>query len=395
MLRSLRGTCFDHTGTTVTTILITGGAGFIGSRLAKRLVTAGHRVRILDPLSAQVHGEVPQDTQWLQDGSVEFIRGSVTSRADWVRALADVDCVAHLAAETGTGQSMYEVSRYNEVNSQGTALLFDVLAAPGPRSVKRVILTSSRSIYGEGRYGCPSCGLEPIYPPARGADQLKAHRWEPECPACGSDLVAQPTRESDAPRPASIYAATKYAQEDLVRIGCASLGLGYTIFRLQNVFGEGQSLKNPYTGILSIFSTRIRRGLQLPLFEDGKETRDFVHVDDVVSALTLAIEAPTAHNDIFNVGSGAATSVEEVATLLTKALGHEPDTQVTGQYRIGDIRHNVADMSHTRDRLGFVPQIDLATGLARFARWVETQPLPADLLDKANSELKARALMGQ
>jgi dTDP-L-rhamnose 4-epimerase len=379
----------------LTTILITGGAGFIGSRLARRLIDAGHHVRVLDPLTAQVHGEVPQGVEWLQGGSVEFIRGSVTSRADWVRALANVECVVHLAAETGTGQSMYEISRYNEVNSQGTALLFDVLAAPGPRSVQRVILASSRSIYGEGRYGCKSCGLEPVYPPSRSGEQLQAHRWEPACPRCGADLMAQPTREGDSPRPASIYAATKYAQEELVRIGCESLGLGYTIFRLQNVFGEGQSLKNPYTGILSIFSTRIRRGLELPLFEDGKETRDFVHVDDVVTALTSAVEVPTALNGIFNVGSGVATSIAEVATMLTRALGATPNTIVTGQYRIGDIRHNVADMSHIGKSLGFVPQIDLATGLARFARWVESQPLPEDLLGRANSELQARALMGQ
>lgn len=376
------------------TILITGGAGFIGSRLARALLEAGHRVRILDPLTSQVHGAVPKDIDWLESGTVEFIRGSVTIREDWVRALEGVDCVAHLAAETGTGQSMYEVARYNDVNSQGTALMFDVLAQSPARTVQRVILTSSRSIYGEGRYECSHCGLSPVYPSARSKEQLKAHRWEPACPNCGADLVVQPTRESDTPRPASFYAATKYAQEDLVRVGCDALGMGYAIFRLQNVFGEGQSLKNPYTGILSIFSTKIRRGLELPLFEDGRESRDFVHVDDVVAALMLGITSKVAANDTFNVGSGVATSIADVASMLSNAFGKTSNSVVTGQYRIGDIRHNVADISRIDTGLGFRPAVDLATGLGRFARWVSTQPLPEDLVAKANSELAKRNLLG-
>lgn len=376
------------------TILITGGAGFIGTRLARTLLDAGHRIRILDPLTSQVHGVVPKDIDWLDGDAVEFIRGSVTSREDWVQALEGVECVVHLAAETGTGQSMYEVARYNLVNTQGTALLFDVLAQSSVKTVQRVILASSRSIYGEGRYECSHCGLAPVYPSARSSEQLKAHRWEPACPNCGADLVVQPTREGDAPRPASFYAATKYAQEDLVRVGCEALGVGYTIFRLQNVFGEGQSLKNPYTGILSIFSTKIRRGVELPLFEDGKESRDFVHVDDVVAALKLGIDAPAAANDTFNVGSGVATSIADVASLLSQAFAQNPNSVITGQYRIGDIRHNVADISRIGAILGYRPAIDLATGLGRFAKWVSTQPLPEDLVVKANRELAARDLLG-
>lgn len=375
-------------------VLITGGAGFIGRRLASRLLASGHQVRILDPLTQQVHGAVPQDVGWLQEPDIEFMRGSVVNRQDWIAALKDVDCVAHLAAETGTGQSMYEVARYNEVNSQGTALLFDVLAQDDRRSVKRIILTSSRSIYGEGRYECRSCGLAPVYPSSRSASQLSEHKWEPTCPNCGSNLHVVATKESDTPRPASIYAATKYAQEDLVRVGCEALGIGYAIFRLQNVYGEGQSLKNPYTGILSIFSTKLRRGLELPLFEDGLESRDFVHVDDVVSALVLGIDAPMPPDDTFNVGSGVATSIAEVAGALSTAFGKVHNTVITGQYRIGDIRHNVADMSLIRSKLGFEPSIDLQAGLKRFAQWVLTQPLPEDLLAKANKELQDRSLMG-
>jgi dTDP-L-rhamnose 4-epimerase len=376
-------------------VLITGGAGFIGSRLALRLVDLGCAVRVLDTLSPQVHGAVPHGVEWLSSGPVEFIRGSVTSRADWERALEGVACVAHLAAETGTGQSMYEVARYNEVNSQGTALLFDVLAQQKTRTVARVVLTSSRSVYGEGRYKCSHCGLEPAYPCSRSAEQLKAHRWEPGCPRCSNPLSAMATREVDMVRPASIYAATKYAQEDLVRIGCESLGLGYAIFRLQNVYGEGQSLKNPYTGILSIFSTKLRRGLELPLFEDGEETRDFVHVDDVVEALALGLIRPERIDCVLNVGSGVGTSVRAVSMALAQALlGREAQIAVTGEYRLGDIRHNIADIAQLRERLGFVPRISLAEGLARFASWVQSQPLPEDLLEKANQELKSRNLMG-
>lgn len=378
----------------MTRILITGGAGFIGSRLARRLLGAGHTVLILDALTSQVHGAVPQDIEWLQSPGIEFMRGNVASREDWVAALRDIDCVAHLAAETGTGQSMYEVARYNMVNSQGTALMFDVLAQDENRSVKRVILTSSRSIYGEGRYECQACGLAPVYPNSRSAAQLSKQRWEPNCPTCGSNLTVVATRETDTPRPASIYAATKYAQEDLVRVGCDALGIDFAIFRLQNVYGEGQSLKNPYTGILSIFSTKLRRNLELPLFEDGLESRDFVHVDDVVSALMLGIEADVAPNDTFNVGSGVATSIADVANALALAFDKVPNTTVTGQYRIGDIRHNVADMTLIRDRLGYTPSVDLRMGLKRFAEWVLTQPLPEDLLARANKELQDRALMG-
>ncbi|MGR9578170.1 NAD-dependent epimerase/dehydratase family protein [Pandoraea sputorum] len=375
-------------------ILITGGAGFIGTHLSRRLLELGYQVRILDPLTAQVHGEVPTGVDWLMSGDVEFIRGSVTSAADWSRALVDVDHIVHLAAETGTGQSMYEVARYCEVNSMGTALLFDVLGRMPERRVQRVVLTSSRSVYGEGAYRCDGCGAEHVYPGARLADQLRAHQWEPLCPHCGVPLVAVATTENDAVRPASIYAATKFAQEDLVRIACDSMGLGYAIFRLQNVYGEGQSLKNPYTGILSIFSTRIRRGLQLPIFEDGKETRDFVHVADVVEALVAGVRSETPANDVLNVGSGVGTSVEEVARELTVALGGTPDVKVTGQFRLGDIRHNFADVSRLNERLGVKPQVSLSEGLSRFAAWVKTQPLPEDKLEQANKELVERKLMG-
>lgn len=376
-------------------VLVTGGAGFIGSHLAYSLVNAGFSVRILDSLSPQIHGAVPVGLNWLRHENIDFLRGSIIDRCDVEAALDGVTHIVHLAAETGTGQSMYEIARYNHVNSQGTALLLDVLANSASHTVKRIVLASSRSVYGEGAYICDSCGSEAerVFPGARTAEQLSNHLWDPFCPRCRSVLRMQATRETDQVRPASIYAATKYAQEDLVRIACESQGLGYAILRFQNVYGEGQSLKNPYTGILSIFSTRVRRGLELTAFEDGLETRDFVHVEDIVEAIHRCLIVPNSVNEVINVGSGIATSVLEIAEKLTVALGFEPNIRVTADYRLGDIRHNFADIKRLKSLLGYTPKVTLEEGLRRFADWVLTQPLPDDLLGKANAELRARKLM--
>ena len=357
----------------MTKVLITGGAGFIGSKLCQKLSEAGAKVRVLDNLSPQIHGSNPRPPEWLTQLGVEFIHGSVADRTVLEQALNDVEVVAHLAAETGTGQSMYEIAHYNEINTQATALLFDILANQKNRKVARVVLTSSRSIYGEGAY-LASDGAR-VFPGARTA--------------------AVATAETDPPNPASIYAATKYAQEDIVRIGCEAFGIGYAILRLQNVYGEGQSLNNPYTGILSIFSTRIRRGLDLPLFEDAAESRDFVHVDDVAESLLRAITRERAPNTVINVGSGRPTSVRDVAEGLARAFGQEPRVRVTGEYRLGDIRHNWADVSRLKQLLDYEPKVTLEAGLGRFAAWVGEQPLPEDQLDRANAELKQRNLMGQ
>lgn len=375
-------------------ILVTGGAGFIGSHLVPRLLALGCEVRILDNLSPQVHGAQPAGLEWLKGDGIEFMRGDVTNRADWERALAGVDAVYHLAAETGTGQSMYQVSHYTNVNVLGTAHLFDVLANGAGHSVRRVMLASSRSVYGEGAYQCRSCADGRRHcPPSRPRAQLEQQQWEPACPACAAPMVALATEESDSVRPGSVYAASKYAQEDLVRVGCESLGIGYAILRLQNVYGEGQSLKNPYTGILSIFSTRLRRGLPLPLFEDGLESRDFVHVSDVVEAFVRCLSRDNAADAVINVGSGKPTTVAEVATALASALGVDGQVEVTGEFRLGDIRHNFASVTRLREVLGFSPQLDLAQGLQRFCRWVHAQELPPDQLEKANAELRARKLM--
>ena len=375
-------------------ILITGGAGFIGRALAATLLAHGARVRILDNLSPQIHGPDAAVPGWIDAAGIEFQRGSVTDPNSWHRALDGVSAVAHLAAETGTGQSMYEIARYNAVNSQGTALLLDALSQSRGHGIGRIVLTSSRSVYGEGRYMCGHCAAGPFFPGSRTVEALAAARWDPACPQCGSAMTAAPTQESDPTQPASIYAATKLAQEDLVRVAGGALGIGYAILRLQNVYGEGQSLKNPYTGILSIFSTKVRCGSELPLFEDGEETRDFVHVNDVAEALAHALLSATAPNTVINVGSGIGTSVRDVAALLSHSLGKPQNLRVTGEYRLGDIRHNVADITRLRERLGYAPQIDLATGIGRFARWAAAEALPEDRLDRANAELRRRGLMG-
>jgi dTDP-L-rhamnose 4-epimerase len=246
-------------------VLITGGLGFIGLSLARTLVQRGMQVRLMDNLSPQIHGvdQLPELGALLDEHRVEVMRGDVCQRQDWVAALRDITSVVHLAAETGTGQSMYRIGDYTSTNVLGTALLLDVLAN-NRHEVKKLVLASSRSVYGEGAYECPRCGL--VYPPMRSPGSLQASQWEPPCPSCGGPIHPVATGETARTSPASVYAATKLAQEDLVRIVANALGIPFLVFRLQNVYGEGQSLNNPYTGILSIFSNRIRQGKEIVLF---------------------------------------------------------------------------------------------------------------------------------
>lgn len=375
-------------------VLVTGGAGFIGTHLARKLIDSGFSIRILDILSPQIHGAVPQGIDWLTDDRVEFIRGSVTDRRCVEEVLQGVDYIVHLAAETGTGQSMYEIEKYNFVNILGTSLLLDVIANNNDINVSRIVLASSRSVYGEGAYTCNSGNdRQRIFPTARGAEQLAKGQWNHLCKGCGTELEAVATCEDDLILPASIYAATKYSQEELVRIACSALDVNYSILRLQNVYGEGQSLKNPYTGILSIFSTRFREGNKVSVFEDGHETRDFVHVSDVVGAVIRCLEDGQAADHCLNVGSGVPTSVFEIATKLKVLFRSNSDIVISGEYRLGDIRHNFADISRLEKVISFVPSVSIDVGLKRFADWVNSQPIPEDLLDKANAELRDRNLM--
>jgi dTDP-L-rhamnose 4-epimerase len=374
-------------------VLITGGLGFIGLALARTLVGRGMTVRLLDNLSPQIHGVAPQPElgTLLADDRVEVMRGDVCHRRDWALALRDVTSVVHLAAETGTGQSMYRIGDYTSTNVLGTALLLDVLANDSHR-VSKLVLASSRSVYGEGAYLCAGCGV--VYPPVRSADGLAAGQWDPLCPGCCCPICPVATPEKARTSPASVYAATKLAQEDLVRIAAGALGIPFLIFRFQNVYGEGQSLNNPYTGILSIFSNRIRQGKEIVLFEDGQESRDFVHVSDVTEAVALGLMGDGGDGLTMNVGSGVPVSVDTIARSLKRQFTASTSVLiVSGQYRLGDIRHNYADISAIRKSLDFSPNVPLEEGIARFVRWVKTQPLSEDKLDRANRELIERGLM--
>ena len=373
-------------------ILITGGLGFIGLEVARHLIQEGHRVVLLDNLSSQIHGALPNQ-KWpafLCDGTVEVRRGDVRDRGIWESVLKDVTAVLHLAAETGTGQSMYEILRYTDINVGGTASLLDALANQR-HSVKKLILASSRSVYGEGAYMCRACGL--VSPRTRTEGVLSLAQWEPVCPHCHGATDAVATPESLAPAPASIYAATKLAQEHLVRVASSAHGFAAVILRFQNVYGEGQSLKNPYTGILSIFSNQLRLGVPLNLYEDGRESRDFVHVSDVADAVVLALESDSADGSTLNVGSGIPTSVGRIASALRERIPCASEPFISGQYRLGDIRHGFADLSLIRQQLGFAPKVSLEEGLDRFVAWVKTQPSEPDRLGEATQALATRGLM--
>jgi dTDP-L-rhamnose 4-epimerase len=285
---------------------------------------------------------------------------------------------------------MYEISRYAETNVGGTAALLDYLANR-KHSITRIILGSSRSVYGEGAYRCAQCGH--VYPPMRSEERLRSGQWEPLCPGCGDSIESAATPEDAKLAPASIYAATKLAQEELVRIATRALGIPAVILRMQNVYGEGQSLKNPYTGILSILSNQLRLGKTLNLYEDGQESRDFVHVSDVARSVAFALSAGAADGCTLNVGSGCASTIAEVAFLLGEHFGSKTHPIISGQYRLGDIRHALADLTAIQAQLGFEPLVSLEEGMDRFVAWVKTQPVEPDQLVKATQELMERGLI--
>jgi dTDP-L-rhamnose 4-epimerase len=373
-------------------ILITGGAGFIGSRLALRLVARGHFVRVLDTLAPQVHGDAPQRSRLFRaiESDVDFRHGSVCD-ADAVRAaLVDVDCVVHLAAETGTGQSMYAIRHYSDVNVGGTAVLLDVIANNSV-PVSRVVVASSRAVYGEGAYRCERDGI--VYPSARRVEQMTAGIFDVHCPTCHRIAQMVPTTENSPVHPHSVYGVTKLAQEQLVLAVGQSLGISAIAFRYQNVYGPGQSLLNPYTGMLSIFSTRIRNQNEINVFEDGLESRDFVYIDDVVSATQAAIEHEGPLVATLNVGSGVATTVGTIATTLQRLFGQVVPTRVSGQFRLGDVRHNVSDLTRVHDTLGFVPSVDIDEGLRRFVAWVTGESVQTDRYEASLHELRVRGLL--
>lgn len=368
-------------------ILITGGLGFIGTRLAISLLSQGHGVVLLDVLSSQIHGEVPRLSV---PDRAEVVRLDVRHLADRPDVLEGVDTVYHLAAETGTAQSMYQIRHYVDVNEMGTAALLEAIGKC-QRRPRHVVLASSRSIYGEGAYSVDGKPGPLIQPSPRSRGQLAAARWD-HLDENGTPLRPVPTPESMSPAPGSVYAATKAAQEMLLASAADAMDLKTTILRFQNVYGEGQSLRNPYTGIISIFFNRARQGLDIPIFEDGRESRDFVHVDDVVRVLAALLNAGLPSGSVVNVGSGVATSVMDLSNTLLAVSGIQVAVKVTGQYRVGDIRHCYADLSRLEAMLGLMPQIGLETGLRRFCEWALTQPVHEDRLDAATEELRKKGL---
>ena len=374
-------------------VLITGGAGFIGTNLARRLAAGGHRVRVLDPLIAQVHGQDPESTSaLLRDVSevAEVQVGSVTSREQVERAVQGASVVVHYAAETGTGQSMYEIERYVSTNVGGTAVLLDVLANT-EHTVRKVIVASSRSIYGEGKY-LNSAG-EARYPEQRSDADMAGGRFEVQPGDGDGELRLAATDEASKVHPSSVYGITKQTQEQLVMTVCPTIGIAPVALRYQNVYGPGQSLTNPYTGILSIFSSRIRQGQSINIFEDGLESRDFVFISDVVEATYQAIVQDSADGKVYNVGSGVATPVVEVVAQLMRAFGREVDVEVTGNYRLGDIRHNFADLTRIQQDLGFTPQVSFDAGVSQFVEWVKTQPVPEAGYTESLEEMRRKNLL--
>jgi dTDP-L-rhamnose 4-epimerase len=365
-------------------ILITGGAGFIGSHLARHLLRSGHEVRALDRLDPQVHPE-RERPGYLED-EVELIQGDVRDPAAVEAALDGVDAVVHLAARVGVGQSMYEISDYCSVNTVGTGVLLEALIE---NPVRRLVVASSMSIYGEGQArtadGKIALAVE------RDRAQLERGKWEPRAPD-GRELRFEPTPESKTPCLSSIYALNKYDQERMCLLFGSSYDVPTTALRFFNVYGPDQALSNPYTGVLAIFGSRLLNGRSPLIFEDGEQRRDFVSVHDIARACALALERDEAAGRAVNVGSGESVTVREIAARLARVTGREDlEAEVTGKYRIGDIRHCFADISLAREVLGYEPRIALDDGMAELAEWLDGQTAE-DRADSANGELAARGL---
>jgi dTDP-L-rhamnose 4-epimerase len=374
-------------------VLITGGAGFIGSHLALKLLSKGYEVTVMDNLSEQIHGSYPKSTSPLYNNikdKVHFFKGDVCIREDWETVLKGIDIIVHLAAETGTGQSMYEVEKYVNVNIGGTALLLDILANSKSLQVQKVIIASSRAIYGEGKYFSEELGI--VYPQHRSIEDMTKGDFSVKYPNCTKPLTLMATDEESKIHPSSVYGITKQNQEQMVMCVCKSLNIDSVALRYQNVYGPGQSLQNPYTGILSIFSTLIKNRKPINIFEDGLESRDFVFIDDVVDATVLAIENPRASGEVMNVGFGASTSVLTVANTLVEKYGIQVPIQVSGNFRVGDIRHNYADLKKINKLIGYKPKVDFETGIGKFTDWVNEHAVVESKFDTSMAEMKAKGL---
>ena len=368
-------------------VLVTGGAGFIGSHLTDALVEKGHRVRIIDSLVEQVHrGSAPEHL----NKDAEFIHADLCDADAVKNALDGIEVVYHQAAEVGIAQSMYEIVRYVKGNDLGTAVLLEEMIKR-PSQFKKLVVASSHSVYGEGTFYCETCKAYE-YPSLRTDEELAAHRWEFTCTNCGGKMNAVGTPESKPQYPTSVYAINKQVQEQY----CLSVGRAYKMptvaFRYFNVYGTRQSLSNPYTGICAIFSSRLMNDQAPLIYEDGEQTRDFVHVSDIARANLLALETDKCDYHAVNIGTGDGHSVKTIAEFIAEGLGKTIAPEITGKYREGDIRHSVADISKARELLGFERKVKLEDGLAELLDWLEGQKA-TDNVETAAAELAARSLV--
>jgi len=369
-------------------VLITGGAGFVGSHTADALLDLGYEVRVFDNLTPQVHGENASIPEYLSP-DVEFIKGDVRDREALIKALDGVEAVYHLAAAVGVAQSMYQVSHYVSVNSLGGAVLLDVLANE-KHQVAKMIVASSMSIYGEGQYHCSECGV--VYPKLRSDEQLEQKDWEMYCPTCSRPVSPMPTGEEKPLYPTSIYAVTKRDHEEMF----LALGHAYRLpavaLRYFNIYGSRQALSNPYTGVAAIFCSRFLNHKPPLVFEDGRQSRDFTHVSDIVQANVLALQKDEANYEVFNVGTGVSTTIGQVGEMLRARLAPDVSLEIVDRFRAGDIRHCYADISKISQKLGYTPRVSYENGINELIDWVRFQQAE-DLVDKAKDQLYTRNLV--
>ncbi len=366
-------------------VLVTGGAGFIGSHLVDRLLADGHEVRVLDSLDPQVHDGRPE----YLDPAAELVEGDVRDREAVRRSLDGVERLVHLAAAVGVGQSMYEIERYTSVNALGAAVVLEEAIALRGR-LEKAVVASSMSIYGEGLYRCPAEQVE-VTPGPRSDGQLAAREWEPRCPSCGGELEPAPTPEEKPLAPTSIYAIGKRDHEEMFLAWGRAYRVPVTALRFFNVYGPRQALSNPYTGVAAIFASRLLNRRPPVIFEDGRQSRDFVHVADVAGAVMSSLEPGRADGRAVNVGAGRAVTVLEVAEVLGREFRVELEPEIRNTFRAGDIRHCFADISLARELLGYKPTISFAEGMRELAGWLAGQRAE-DLVDLATERLEERGL---